>query len=67
MQSIHVQKAASAIKNKATVPDPKKVDLKFDYSPSQDGIDHNLLILLHGLGNAAFFFMLLAHVKNNML
>ncbi|CEG73761.1 hypothetical protein RMATCC62417_09080 [Rhizopus microsporus] len=52
MQSIHVQKAASAIKNKAALPDPKKVDLKFDYSPSQDGIDHNLLILLHGLGDS---------------
>lgn len=27
-----------------------KLPLKFEYSPSEDGIDENLLIMLHGLG-----------------
>lgn len=52
MQSINVEKASTAIKNKATPPNPKKVKIQFEYNPSQDGIDHNLLILLHGLGNS---------------
>lgn len=51
MQSINVQSSASTIKNKAIPPNPKKVNLQFDYNSSQDGIDHNLLILLHGLGS----------------
>lgn len=51
MQSINVQSSSSAIKNKAIPPNSKKVSLQFDYNSSQDGIDHNLLILLHGLGN----------------
>ncbi|KAG0771630.1 hypothetical protein G6F22_016317 [Rhizopus arrhizus] len=52
MQSINVQSSASTIKNKAIPPNPKKVNLQFDYNSSQDGIDHNLLILLHGLGDS---------------
>lgn len=48
MQSINVQQAPKA--NKATPPNAKKLKLSFDYTPSQDGIDHNLLVLLHGLG-----------------
>ncbi|KAG1057084.1 hypothetical protein G6F43_001057 [Rhizopus delemar] len=52
MQSINVQSSSSAIKNKAIPPNSKKVGLQFDYNSSQDGIDHNLLILLHGLGDS---------------
>ncbi|KAI9474052.1 MAG: Phospholipase/Carboxylesterase-domain-containing protein [Benjaminiella poitrasii] len=51
MQSINVQKAEFAQRNKAIPPEQKKIKLKFDYSPSQDGIDFNLLIFLHGLGD----------------
>jgi hypothetical protein len=50
MQSINVQQAPATQRNKATPPNPKTVKLSFDYTPSQDGIDLNLLILLHGLG-----------------
>lgn len=49
MQSINVE-TPSAQTNKATPPKANKTKLIFDYTPSQDGIDHNLLILLHGLG-----------------
>ncbi|KAI8378656.1 Alpha/Beta hydrolase protein [Choanephora cucurbitarum] len=53
MQSISVKESAIDPKtNKATPPNPKKTKLQFDYSPSQDGIDHNLLILFHGLGDS---------------
>ncbi|KAI8888385.1 alpha/beta-hydrolase [Backusella circina FSU 941] len=50
MQSLNVQKPSK--NNKAAAPDPKKVKLLFDYSGSADGIDTNLLILLHGLGKS---------------
>lgn len=50
MQSINVQQAPTAQQNKAIPPNAKKVKLSFDYTPSRDGIDLNLLILLHGLG-----------------
>ncbi|CAO3681437.1 unnamed protein product [Rhizopus stolonifer] len=56
MQSINVEKASTAIKNKATPPNPKKVKIQFEYNPSQDGINHNLLILLHGLGDSKMPF-----------
>lgn len=49
MQSLNVHQAPAT--NKATPPNPKKVKLSFDYNGSPDGVDHNLLILLHGLGN----------------
>ncbi|KAG2218779.1 hypothetical protein INT45_000316 [Circinella minor] len=51
MQSINVQSPKSQ-KNKATPPKQSKCQLKFDYSPSSDGIDYNLLILFHGLGDS---------------
>lgn len=47
MQSLDVHQAPAT---KATAPNPKKVKLTFDYNASQDGVDHNLLVLLHGLG-----------------
>lgn len=52
MQSINVQQPSVSQRNKATPPNAKKVKLQFDYSPSQDGIDQNLLVLLHGLGDS---------------
>jgi hypothetical protein len=52
MQSLNVQEPSK--KNKATPPDPKKVKLLFDYHGSADGIDTNLLVLLHGLGEPFF-------------
>ncbi|KAI9276700.1 Alpha/Beta hydrolase protein [Phascolomyces articulosus] len=51
MQSINVQSPQSQ-KNKATPPKQSNCQLKFDYSPSADGIDYNLLILFHGLGDS---------------
>lgn len=53
MQSLNVHQAPAT---KAIAPNPKKVKLTFDYNPSQDGVDHNLLVLLHGLGNGIYFF-----------
>ncbi|GAA5802498.1 hypothetical protein HPULCUR_007963 [Helicostylum pulchrum] len=50
MQSINVHQASAT--NQATPPNPKKVKLSFDYNGSPDGVDHNLLILLHGLGDS---------------
>ncbi|KAI7875729.1 Alpha/Beta hydrolase protein [Mucor mucedo] len=51
MQAINVQTPSAQI-NKATPPKASKTKLSFDYTPSQDGIDHNLLVLLHGLGDS---------------
>ncbi|KAI9317413.1 Alpha/Beta hydrolase protein [Dichotomocladium elegans] len=51
MQSISVESPHSQ-KNRATPPSQKKCKLQFDYSPSADGIDFNLLILFHGLGDS---------------
>ncbi|KAI8140014.1 Alpha/Beta hydrolase protein [Fennellomyces sp. T-0311] len=51
MQSINVQSPQSQ-KSKATPPNPSKCQLKFDYTPSTDGIDYNLLVLFHGLGDS---------------
>lgn len=50
MQSINVKQVAKPTLVKK--PDPKKVKLSFDYTPSADGIDFNLLVLLHGLGDS---------------
>ena len=52
MQSINVQQPSVNQRNKAIPPNAKKIKLQFDYSPSLDGIDQNLLILLHGLGDS---------------
>ncbi|KAF8556587.1 hypothetical protein OG21DRAFT_1408810 [Imleria badia] len=42
-----------AIKTQVTKPAPKstKIPVVFSYTPSDDGTDENLLILLHGLGD----------------
>ncbi|GAA5972566.1 hypothetical protein JCM11641_001902 [Rhodosporidiobolus odoratus] len=47
-----ILKRLQTLKNHPT-PDLKRVDrsLVFDHFPSRDGIDSNLLILLHGLGD----------------
>jgi hypothetical protein len=38
--------------NEKLVPEPSKLGLVCQYSPSPDGIDENLLILLHGFGES---------------
>ncbi|ORY93081.1 Alpha/Beta hydrolase protein [Syncephalastrum racemosum] len=48
MQNLNV-KSPSSQRGKATPPDKTKSKLRFDYTPSKDGIDFNLLILFHGL------------------
>ena len=48
MQAIDVQQPTKP--NSIKAPNPKKLSLDFDYTPSSDGINFNLLILLHGLG-----------------
>jgi hypothetical protein len=37
-------------------PQSSAISAPFSYSPSDDGTDENLLILLHGLGSHAAFF-----------
>ncbi len=39
-------------------PQSTAISAPFDYSPSDDGTDENLLVLLHGLGphGLCFFF-----------
>ena len=37
-------------------PQSTAISAPFDYSPSDDGTDENLLILLHGLGPHGFCF-----------
>ncbi|KAL0077520.1 Alpha/Beta hydrolase protein [Phycomyces blakesleeanus] len=51
MKDINVQTPPTAPRNKATPPQQSACHLLFDYKPSSDGIDLNLLILLHGLGD----------------
>ena len=34
------------------IPSPKTILVPFEYNPSADGVDENLLILLHGLGRS---------------
>ncbi|KAI8368232.1 Alpha/Beta hydrolase protein [Radiomyces spectabilis] len=50
MKKLEVQQPNVA-NNKAPAPVQSKCTLRFNYAPSQDGIDLNLLILLHGLGD----------------
>ncbi|RUP47208.1 hypothetical protein BC936DRAFT_146005 [Jimgerdemannia flammicorona] len=52
MQSITVKPSfPTTSKNpKAKSPIPSATPLKFQYTPSKDGVDLNLLILFHGLG-----------------
>ncbi|KAF7720867.1 hypothetical protein EC973_005888 [Apophysomyces ossiformis] len=58
MKQLNVQSASS--NNKAPRPDQTKCKLKFDYAPSSDNVDLNLLILLHGLGDTSKPFARLA-------
>ncbi|KAF9506885.1 hypothetical protein BS47DRAFT_1374025 [Hydnum rufescens UP504] len=51
--------ASSSVKGSSRVkPAPKRggIPVEFSYSPSGDGIDENLLILLHGLGDTEIPF-----------
>lgn len=52
MQTLHIQ---SPQKSKAVPPDQSKCQLQFDYAPSADNIDFNLLILFHGLGKLPIY------------
>ncbi|CAO3600998.1 unnamed protein product [Absidia cylindrospora] len=49
MQDIHVK--AQQSNNRKPLPQSKKSRLTFKYTPSRDGVDTNVLILLHGLGD----------------
>lgn len=44
------QPPRSDIPKEKPAPEKGKFPLKFVYHPSPDGIDENLLIMLHGLG-----------------
>ncbi|KAG8216033.1 alpha/beta-hydrolase [Butyriboletus roseoflavus] len=48
---VHLQASSSVTSSPRTKPTPKssKIPLVFSYTPSDDGTDENLLILLHGL------------------
>ncbi|KAI7863418.1 Alpha/Beta hydrolase protein [Spinellus fusiger] len=50
-------------RNRAPLPQASKCQLVFDYQPSQDGIDLNLLILLHGLGISSCIFVNVGDTK----
>jgi len=40
-------------------PQSSAISTPFSYSPSDDGTDENLLVLLHGLGSHRLFLLLL--------
>ncbi|KAF8556589.1 hypothetical protein OG21DRAFT_596365 [Imleria badia] len=50
---VHLHASSSPVTSPRTKPAPKstKIPLVFSYTPSDDGTDENLLILLHGLGD----------------
>ncbi|KAI9460683.1 Alpha/Beta hydrolase protein [Boletus coccyginus] len=51
---VHLHASSPVTSSPCTKPVPKssKVPLVFSYTPSDDGTDENLLILLHGLGDS---------------
>ncbi|KAF8166380.1 hypothetical protein BJ912DRAFT_863162 [Pholiota molesta] len=54
MSEVHLREASSAASSSPRVkpaPQTSEIPGKFFYSPSDDGTDENLLILLHGLGD----------------
>ena len=56
--------AAAAGPPRITKPPPQltAISAPFSYTPSQDGTDENLLILLHGLGSHRPFFRFLTFI-----
>ncbi|EKM78385.1 hypothetical protein AGABI1DRAFT_75973, partial [Agaricus bisporus var. burnettii JB137-S8] len=55
-KEIHIREAESGSSDTSTPrikPSPKseRIPVSFEYTPSDDGTDENLLILLHGLGD----------------
>ncbi|KAH0831157.1 alpha/beta-hydrolase [Lanmaoa asiatica] len=51
---VHLHGSSSVTSSPRTKPAPKpsKIPLIFSYTPSDDGTDENLLVLLHGLGDS---------------
>jgi hypothetical protein len=47
---LHLRETAQTAKTKPP-PQPSLIPVPYDYAPSDDGTDANLLILLHGLGD----------------
>ncbi|TFK75647.1 hypothetical protein BDN72DRAFT_831971 [Pluteus cervinus] len=50
MTDVHIRKATPTPRSKPA-PKTTKIAVPFTYSPSDDGTDENLLIILHGLGD----------------
>lgn len=50
-KDIHVNSPIKKQSNKKPIPQSSKCKLKFKYTPSADGVDTNILLLLHGLGD----------------
>ncbi|KAI9306528.1 Phospholipase/Carboxylesterase-domain-containing protein [Cunninghamella echinulata] len=50
-KDIHVHSPSKGQSNKKPVPQSSKCKLKFKYAASPDGVDTNILLLLHGLGD----------------
>ncbi|KNZ75530.1 hypothetical protein J132_02470 [Termitomyces sp. J132] len=51
MSEIHLQETSHSSPRIKNAPSKTEVSVPFSYSASDDGIDENLLILLHGLGD----------------
>ena len=52
MSEIHIydQVSSNPVPRVKPLPKDSSIPLPFFYAPSDDGVDENLLILLHGLG-----------------
>ncbi|KAI8976749.1 hypothetical protein BDB01DRAFT_304639 [Pilobolus umbonatus] len=64
MQHLNAEPLPRDYRVKAPLPDSKKVNLKFIFKPSKDGIDYNLIIFLHGLGDTEASFAKLGSDMN---
>ncbi|KAJ3759682.1 hypothetical protein EV360DRAFT_94015 [Lentinula raphanica] len=51
MSDVHLRPADQSSQTPRVKKAPSKLPLSFSYSPSDDGTDENLLVLLHGLGD----------------
>ena len=48
--NITLRESVSSSPRIKPAPKPSAIPTRFEYSPSDDGTDENLLVLLHGLG-----------------